>query len=432
MLRVVRDRLGFPHTRGRRRLLAGLVIDSLGTGLFVPFQLVYLLATTSLTLTEVGVAFSLAAGLALPVGLVAGPLVDRVGSKHIVVASNIVQAVAFVLLPLAVTLWHAVPLLWLAAAGRGMFWTANGALVARAADPGEQSRWFGMEMSLRNAGIGVGGLLAAAAAGLGGTVALHALVLGNAVSFFLAGIVTASWRPASPAATLATGGAAAAGQEGAARYGYRTVLTDRPYIALTLTNVAFVFAALALPVLLAVYIEHDLGAPVWLTGMLFSLNTAVVAGGAVTAAKVTQWVRRTGTLRVAAGGFGVSFLAMWSLTAVPGWAVVPGLCLAVGIYSAAETVEGPTMRDLATSAAPEAIRGRYLALHQLSWRIGESAAPAALTYLLARGSAWPWLALTAACAIGALALTRLGRTLPPHAEYPRAEAAERSPSAAQS
>jgi len=59
--------------------------------------------------------------------------------------------------------------------------------------------------------------------------------------------------------------------------------------------------------------------------------------------------------------------------------------------------------DLAPADAP----GRHLAAFQLSWSIGQAAAPALLTWLLSRGAAWPWLVLAAICALTAAAISGL-------------------------
>ena len=45
--------------------------------------------------------------------------------------------------------------------------------------------------------------------------------------------------------------------------------------------------------------------------------------------------------------------------------------------------------------APSRIRGRYLAVYQLSWTVGEIAAPGLLTFLLAREAVLPMLFLLA-------------------------------------
>jgi hypothetical protein len=61
------------HARGN--LVAAMVVDSLGTGLFVPFVIIYFLHTTSIPLAVIGVSLSAAALAALPTPVAVGVLV---------------------------------------------------------------------------------------------------------------------------------------------------------------------------------------------------------------------------------------------------------------------------------------------------------------------------------------------------------------------
>ena len=67
---------------------------------------------------------------------------------------------------------------------------------------------------------------------------------------------------------------------------------------------------------------------------------------------------------------------------------------------------------VASEAAPPALRGRYLALHQLSWNVSGTAAPALLTGLLAAGVVPVWLALGALAAAAAGGITAVAARLP--------------------
>lgn len=62
------DRTIRPSTARHGRFVAAIVIDSIGTGAFVPVSMLFFLATTSLTLVQVGVALTTAGLLALPAG----------------------------------------------------------------------------------------------------------------------------------------------------------------------------------------------------------------------------------------------------------------------------------------------------------------------------------------------------------------------------
>src|ERR671917_171802 len=88
-------RLGLPESRGHRRLLVAFATDALGTGLFLPFSLLFFTATTPVELTDVGIALSIAAVVRIPATALAGILTDRVGARAAIIGSNLVQCLGF-------------------------------------------------------------------------------------------------------------------------------------------------------------------------------------------------------------------------------------------------------------------------------------------------------------------------------------------------
>jgi hypothetical protein len=87
------------------------------------------------------------------------------------------------------------------------------------------------------------------------------------------------------------------------------------------------------------------------------------------------------------------------------------LVAAVLVFTFAGILQGPTINSLVVDLAPAGAPGRHLAAFQLSWSLGQAAAPALLTWLLSRGAGLPWLALVLMCALAAAAVSGLrGRT----------------------
>ncbi|MGH3490353.1 MAG: hypothetical protein ACRDP8_20895 [Actinopolymorphaceae bacterium] len=86
---------GLPNARGHGCLLGALGIDALGSGLFLPFSVLFFTMTTSLGLQQVGLALSIAAVARLPATGGAGMLTDRIGPKNALIISNLAQATGF-------------------------------------------------------------------------------------------------------------------------------------------------------------------------------------------------------------------------------------------------------------------------------------------------------------------------------------------------
>jgi MFS family permease len=392
MATTLRDRLGLPKVGGRRRLVGAMLVDSLGSGLFLPFAIIYFVKTSTMSPAVVGVGLSGAGLLALPVSPLIGPAVDRLGPKQIVLASNALQAIGFIAYLWVGTIWLLIPFALIVNAGQNMFWTANGALVTLAADPGERARWFAMMRMLRNAGSGLGGLLAAVSVSAGSAAGYHALVIANAASFVAAAACLLGWTPAKPPPEPTP-------RAKARRTGYRFMLADRAFIALMLLNVMLVLCATALTVTLSVYLIRDLHQAAWLAGTLFAFNTVIIvlAQSKITVAAEGRCTARV--LQLAAAVWAMAFLVAWLATPMPDLLAVPALFVVVAMWAIGQDIYSPSMNDLVAGIAPAGSRGRYFAVLQLTWGIARTIAPAVFLGLLDRGSQWLWITLLTCSAI---------------------------------
>lgn len=413
----IRQRLGLPELRGRYQLAGALVIDSLGDGLFVPFAVVYFLRTTGLTLAVVGLGLSVASFLALPSAPVCGILIDRLSPATVVITGNLISAAAFAGYLLVGNLWELMFFAFFAAAGGRFFWTANLALVGDAFAGQERARWFAFQRAARNGGYGLGGLLAAAALGTSSGVGLRALAAANAVSYLLAATLVLLW--SNRERRLTRGDSHGKGSETTTsterggypqpKGGYRTALTDGRFMLLTAMNVLSVLCMTVLDVLLALYLVRALHEPVWLSGLLFAANTVAVAVLQTAVWALFQHRRPVRVLQLSAAVWGASFLLLWLLAALPASLAVPGVFLAIAVFTVAELIQGPVFNGLVVAAAPERLRGRYMGVYQLSWALAQAASPGLFGWLFTTNHALPWIVLAGGCAACVMILaTRVG------------------------
>lgn len=394
---AVTELLGLPRTRGRLPLVAAQGVDALGTGLFLPFAVVYFHAAKGIPLTAVGAALSVAALLALPSGPFAGPLVDRFGPRRIVIAANLLRVATFTGYVFAGSLWQLVALAALTFWGEGLFWPASGALVAQVADDGQRARWYAMERTLRNVGIGLGGLAGSALVIAGGYTTIVVL---NAASFLLAALLVAAWR----------GGRAApprAAREAVHRRGYRAVLTDRAFRRVLVTVFVFALCDLALTVLLTAYVLDTLRLPAWQPGVLFALNTVLVVLAQTVVARRVERFGKPRTLQVAAVVWAVAFLLFAAGPLAAPLPVFAVLTVATAVFTAAELLQAPTSSALTVALAPAHLRGRYLGLEELLFGVARMLAPVTFTALLGAGPQVPWLVLAGSCMLAVVVLAGL-------------------------
>src|ERR1017187_1722255 len=187
--------LGLPAVRGRGSLVAAMAGDSIGTGLFLPFAVLYFLHTTALPLTLIGGGLTAAYLVALPTPVAVGPLLDRFGPRRVIAAGNLLSVLAFTGYIFVGSLWQLILAALVASVGQATFWTATRALVVVVARPAERGSWFAMQTTIRNAGYGLGGILGAVAVSAGSRWAYLLLAAVNAASFLLAAALVLRWRP---------------------------------------------------------------------------------------------------------------------------------------------------------------------------------------------------------------------------------------------
>jgi MFS family permease len=389
-----------------------MAVDSIGTGLFLPFAVLYFLHTTALPLTLIGGGLTAAYLVALPTPVAVGPLLDRFGPRRVIAAGNLLSVLAFTGYIFVGSLWQLILAALVASVGQATFWTATRALVALIARPAERGSWFAMQTTIRNAGYGLGGILGAVAVSAGSRWAYLLLAAVNAASFLLAAALVLRWRPPAEGDPRTDRHDTPPSYQGTAGGTYRHLLRDRALVLVAGVNVAFVLCLSVLTVLLAVYITRVLGLPAWLAGALFTVNTVLVVIMQTATTRRVRGYRPERVLQAAAGCYAAAFLLFWALTITPHRLLVAVLLAAIVAFTVAEVLQGPTINALVVDIAPANASGRHMAAFQLSWSLSQAAAPLLLTWLLSRGPQWPWIALMAACALAITAAQRSARTRP--------------------
>jgi MFS family permease len=393
------------RVKGRRPLLAAMVIDSAGTGMFLPFTVLYFVHAAGLTAPAVGVALTVAGFVVLPAPLAVAPGIDRFPARIVVAGGNLISCAAFaaylfVHSQLAVTAAAVV-----AGVGQAAFWTGTRALISEVARPGERRSWFALQTAIRYAGYGLGGLAGAAVVSFHSPAGFKALAAIDAVSYLAAALLLISWRQpplaARPVKSPAPGGA---------RCSYWSALTDRSLAGISAINTAFVLCAQVLTVVLSVYVVTTLHLAAWIVGMLFTLNTVLVAAGQAPLTLITRRIPHRHVLRGAAAAWAVAFGLLWAAAILPHAARTSVLVAAITIFTLAEILQGPVINTLVVELAPAPDPGRHLSIFQLSWSVGQTIAPAVLLGLLSVGPGWLWATTISLCLIIFLGIDHLTPT----------------------
>lgn len=171
--------------------LAALTIDSIGSGLWIPFVLLYFTQQRKIGLLESGNALSLGALCALIGGsLITGSFVDRIGCFHSSALSSFIRGVIFPAYIFSSSFFSIFFVAIIISFGDRIFWTAHGGMVEAVGNT-EKSRvnLFALLSALRSIGLGLGALLASISVFLGDMNSLfwNCIILLNSGSYLIAG-----------------------------------------------------------------------------------------------------------------------------------------------------------------------------------------------------------------------------------------------------
>jgi MFS family permease len=399
------ERFGLPHLDrpGAVTLYVATWIDAVGSGLFLTFYLLYLTKAAGFSLGTAGAVLSLASGLALAANPIAGSLVDKVGARRMMLASQIICAAGYSGL-LFVT--GSVPLLivasTLAVLGERIFWVGFPSFISIMAPDNERDRWFAFMGMTREAGFGVGGLLAALIVAVAGTDGYRLLVLLNACTFAIAATIIYLRVPSPQVEPVHHD-----------HGGWRAVMRDRPVMKMAVANTVAVMTVLIGGLAMPVYVVDDLDLPAWLPGLLFVATTIVLAfGQSLGLRAVTGWLR-TRVYLMAAAIWVVGAVAFAFAQVVPRSLLIPYMFLATVVTIGGDLFHAPQTNGLPSALAPAALRGRYLALFSLSWGIGRTIAPSIVSTLLWLGPTWPWVGMALMACFAAAVALHIERELDP-------------------
>ncbi len=385
---------------GGPRYAVAVAVDAVGTGLLRPFLLLYGIDVLRLS--------ALTAGLAMTSGVLAGlgctPAVGRwldLGARSAAVAAAMAVRVTGAALLLAApagspgTGWlYGVAALSLGI-GNQAFPVAHAALVATVSSGRQRDAALAAGRSVRNAGLGLGALLATACL-TGGAPAMRMLAAGTGVSYLLSAALAWSVRlRASPRSVRSRG------------IRQRARAAARPRMRLLLAaNAIYVFCLnvpeVAVPLVLVTQLHAS---PVW-AAVVFVTNTVLVVAFQV---PVTVWMSRFSrsiALAIAGVVLSVSYLGFLGAAELArGWAA-PAIAGVSVLCTLGEIIYAGSSTALVTATAPEHVLGRALARFQLSTGFGLAVSPAVITALAAHGPAALWAPLAAATLLSAAAARR--------------------------
>jgi MFS family permease len=391
-------------------VLGADALSAVGTGLTLPFLLVYLHGIRGIPLAIAGLAVSMIAAGSVAGNLAGGILSDRLGARAALILGLAIAAAGTAMLILVAAPWHAFAATATAGLGAGMIWPAQDALLATVVTPAQRSSVFSVRMASMNAGLGIGALAAAALVDGSSAHSFTVLYLLNAASFLA--VIPILFTLAAPARPRTVGPA----QPPAGSY--RQVVADKTFLrvwALTALLVALSYGQMssAFPA----YATGTGGIPASALGLAFAANTITVVIAQLLVLRAMRGRRRTTGIIAACAGWSTA----WTLTLLAGHlghgpTATTVFVLAMVVFGIAETFLSPSLTPIVNDLAPATLTGRYNGLSTLAWTTGFLTGPAIAGLSLGadQGSAL-FAGLILACAAAAIGTLRLQQHLPAQA-----------------
>jgi len=384
-------------------LFWGMLISSTGASMIWPFLMIYVTRKLTLPLATATSLMTVSAVMGLTSSVIAGPIIDTVGRKRVMLVSLAGNALGYFLMSRAENLPAFAALMALNGASNPLYRVGADAMMADLIPPHRRIDAYSLMRLANNVGVALGPALGGLAASISFTVAFYG---GAAGLLAFAGLIALFARETLPARVPGAGRAPAARAESFG--GYVQILRDWPFISFVATFSLVSICATLMWVLLGVYITKNFAITDQQYSWMPTTNALVVIFFQY---GVTQISKRFRPLRVQALGallyavavasvaFGRSYWAFWT---------------SMVVMTLGELLVVPTSSTYAANLAPPDKRGRYMGLYGLTWTGAQSIGPLFGGFLSdSLGPQAPWFGGGLIGLVAVISYLRLREARPP-------------------
>jgi len=386
-------------------LQVGGLMNSFGNGLALPFLVIYLHNVRGFSLGTAGLIVAVSSLAQLTAGVLAGPLIDRVGARPTLAGGLVLQAIGYGFLPLVREPWEAFVLIAIEGAGSAGFWPSQSTLISRLTPAARRHAAFAQQRVTMNLGIGLGGLAAGLIAVVGDPMTFTVLFVLDAVTFLAyVGVLAFVHDPGVPDDEV-----------GDAPATYAAVLRHKTFLGLWTLNFLFVAAGYSLFTLLPAFARDQAGLSERQIGAVFFVNTLAIV---LAQLPISRWIEGRRRMRALAL-MPALWAVAWLLVDAGGYWFTAGTAFVIIAFGAimlgvGECFHGPAHQALVSDIGSPHLRGRYFAVHSLSWGLAGFVGPALGGFILAAAPFALWPLASVVCVIAMVGVLRIERYIPAH------------------
>ena len=344
-------------------------IDRIGGTLLFPFFALYITQKFSVGMTQAGILLGVSSLFGLIGSTIGGALTDKFGRKQLILFGLVFSAISTLTFGLVNSLSALYPLMIVVGLLSSVSHPAHDAMIADILPENQRQEGFGILRVVGNLSWIIGPTI-------GGVVAninfFYLFVIDAVVSCVVAAIIFRTIPETKPEPH------ANAEHESLLQtlVGYRVVLKDLAFMAFMVAGMLMLIVYQQMYSTLSVYLRDNHG--INPSGYGFLMTTS-----AITVVLFQFWVSRLIKVRppFLMMAFGTVFYMIgFALFGVVTVYVL--FALNIVIITIGEMIVVPTSQALAANFAPEAMRGRYMAIFGLSWAIPSTIGPGAAGYIL--------------------------------------------------
>lgn len=343
-------------------LVAITFIDRIGGAMLYPFFALYLTRKFGVGMAEVGVLFAIFSLSGFVSTTLGGALTDRLGRKGIVIFGLIASSFSAVAMGLVESFQAFFVLAMTVGILGDVAGPAHNAMVADLLPERQRAQGYGIIRVAFNLSVtigpAIGGFLAARSY-------LALFIADAAISLVTAVLVwrfMPETRPETPAGAPQESMAGTFG-------GYFRVLRDVPFVLFIGASLLMTLVYINMNTTLGVYLRDSHGVLESGYGYILSLNAAMVV---LFQFAITRRIEARPPLLMMALGCALYALGFAMYGFVSTYAL---FLLAMAVITLGEMVVAPVGQALVARFAPEAMRGRYMAVYGYSWGIAFAIGP---------------------------------------------------------
>ncbi len=396
-----------PTTPLARALSTQSILSAAGDGFFLTGNAVFFTQVVGLSAAQVGLGLTLAGVVTFFFAIPLGRLADRVGAKRVWGLTALVQAVLYLLWPLASGfasfLAVTIALELTATASRA----ARGSYTLSVFAGADRVRSLAFMRAARNIGYTLGALMGGLALATGSLTAIRAVpVLTAGILGVNALLVTRLPVLAHVEAPAATEGLFSP-----------SALRNRGFLAMTACDGVISTNQVLLNVVIPLWLVEQTDAPRVLLAWLFGTNTVLAVLLQVRASRGAETI--TGALRasrISGAFFVLSCLIVLVTHDTVGWVTIAMVWVGHVTVTGAELYQSAGHWGLVAELSDPARRGEYQGAAQLGWTAGSVWAPAVYTFLAINWGTTGWLLIAAIVVLATVGIHPATRAAQRHLE----------------